>query len=196
MANGVRQGGILSPILFTVYIDELLQWLANIGVGCHWKGMFAGCLCYADDLALLAPSAHALRRMLKVCSDFAMERNLMFKARKTQLILFSSSQVHCGWCLHRILWVETKLLWLSLSSWSHVVMWPIRPDRHRDENVIGCANCLYLNFGMCSPAVKSSLSSDHSVGLFTVRHSGGWLETAINKFLRRIWNLPYLSHTA
>lgn len=66
VANGVRQEGILSPILFTVYIDELLQWLANIGVGCHWKGMFAGCLCYADDLAVLAPSAHALRRMLKV----------------------------------------------------------------------------------------------------------------------------------
>ena len=58
VANDVRQGGILSPILFTVYIDELLQWLANIGVGCHWKGMFAGCLCYADNLALLAPSAH------------------------------------------------------------------------------------------------------------------------------------------
>ena len=88
VANGVQQGGILSPILFTVYIDELLQWLTNIGVGCHWKGMFASCLCYADDLALLAPSAHALRRMLKVCSDFAMERNLMFNAGKTQLICF------------------------------------------------------------------------------------------------------------
>ena len=35
VANGVWQGGILSPILFTVYIDELLQQLANIGVGCH-----------------------------------------------------------------------------------------------------------------------------------------------------------------
>lgn len=50
VANGVRQGGILSLILFTVYIDKLLQWLANIGVGCHWKGMFASCLCYEDDL--------------------------------------------------------------------------------------------------------------------------------------------------
>ena len=37
--NGVRQGGVLSPILFTVYIDELLQHLQNLGVGCHWDGL-------------------------------------------------------------------------------------------------------------------------------------------------------------
>ena len=67
--HGVRQGGVLSPILFTVYIDELLQHLQKLGVGCHWEGMFVGGLCYADDLALIAPSAHALRRMLQVCSS-------------------------------------------------------------------------------------------------------------------------------
>ena len=61
----------------TVYIDELLQRLQKLGVGCHWEGMFVGGLCYADDLALIAPSAHALRRMLQVCSDFASEKNLM-----------------------------------------------------------------------------------------------------------------------
>ena len=89
MANGVRQGGILFPILF---IDELLQRLANIGVGGHWKGMFASCLCYADDLALLAPSAHTLRRMLEVCSNFA-----MFNAGKTQVICI---------CRHRSIVVD------------------------------------------------------------------------------------------
>ena len=36
-----------------------------------------------DDLALFAPSAGALRKMLQVCSDFATERNLSFNAEKT-----------------------------------------------------------------------------------------------------------------
>ena len=67
VSNGVQQDGVLSPILFTVYIDELLQRLQNLGVECHWEGLFVGC--YADDLALLAPSAGALRKMLQVCSD-------------------------------------------------------------------------------------------------------------------------------
>ena len=79
------RGGVLSPILFMVYIDELLQHLQNLGVGCHWEGLFVGCPCYADDLALLASFAGALRKMLQVCSDFGAERNLSFNAEKTQL---------------------------------------------------------------------------------------------------------------
>ena len=43
------------------------------------------------------------------------------QCRKDPVNLFSSSQIHCGWWLHRILWAETELLWLSLSSRSHVV---------------------------------------------------------------------------
>ena len=46
MTNGVWQGGVLSLILFSVYINELLQHLQKIGVGCHWEGMFVGSLCY------------------------------------------------------------------------------------------------------------------------------------------------------
>ena len=37
VSNGVRQGGVLSPILFIVYIDELLIRLQSQAVGCHWS---------------------------------------------------------------------------------------------------------------------------------------------------------------
>ena len=41
VSNGVRQGGVLSPILFTMYMDDLLVDLSNLGVGCFWDSLFA-----------------------------------------------------------------------------------------------------------------------------------------------------------
>ena len=38
--NGVRLGEVLPTVLFSVYIDKLLQHLQKLGVGCHWEGMF------------------------------------------------------------------------------------------------------------------------------------------------------------
>ena len=35
VCNGVKQGGVLSPILFAVYVDSLLGRLEQSGVGCH-----------------------------------------------------------------------------------------------------------------------------------------------------------------
>ena len=47
VSNGVRQGGVLSPILFIVYIDELLTRLESQAVGCYWSHYLVGALGYA-----------------------------------------------------------------------------------------------------------------------------------------------------
>ena len=90
MSNGVRQGSVLSPILFCIYLDGLLEAFSDTSVGCHWGGYFAGAVCYADDIVLLAPSASALQHMLHICESFASSYGLLFNASKTQLICFHS----------------------------------------------------------------------------------------------------------
>ena len=39
--NGVKQGRVLSPILFAVYTGASLEQLENIGVCCHMGSRFA-----------------------------------------------------------------------------------------------------------------------------------------------------------
>ena len=43
MENRVKQGGVISPIFFSIYIDPLLLQLRNSGYGCHIKqGVYGG----------------------------------------------------------------------------------------------------------------------------------------------------------
>ena len=67
VGNDVKQGGVLSPVLFTVYIDGLIDQLRKKGLGCHFNDHFVGCFIYTDDITLLAPSRDALNDMLDVC---------------------------------------------------------------------------------------------------------------------------------
>jgi len=53
--NGVRQGRVLSPLLYNLYVDDLILRLAQTGVGCFICGVCLHNLRYADDLVILAP---------------------------------------------------------------------------------------------------------------------------------------------
>ena len=54
--NGTKQGGVLSPYLFTRYVRNLLTSVAECGIGCCVGGLFTNIFSYADDMILLAPS--------------------------------------------------------------------------------------------------------------------------------------------
>ena len=78
IVNGTRQGSVLSPSLFSLYMDELLGELRRLGVGCHISGVFFGAALYADDLVLISPSRNAMQKMLSVCERYAEDQNLVF----------------------------------------------------------------------------------------------------------------------
>jgi Reverse transcriptase (RNA-dependent DNA polymerase) len=88
VSNGVKQGAIISPILFCVYLDALLVKSREAGVGCYIAGCYVGALAYADDLVLMTPSASAMRRMLSICDRFSSEYNVSFNVNKTKCLNF------------------------------------------------------------------------------------------------------------
>ena len=52
VGNGVKQGGIISSILFNIYMDDLSMHLNSSGIGGYLGTAFINHLCYADDLCL------------------------------------------------------------------------------------------------------------------------------------------------
>ena len=86
--NDVKQGGILSPYLFSTFINDLILELEQNRQGCVIGHMFYGCIVYADDILLLAPSLRALRHMLNICSIFADDNNIRFNQAKSHCLHF------------------------------------------------------------------------------------------------------------
>ena len=78
LSNGVRQGGVISAILYCFYGNLLFNELRRSGYGCFVNGFYHGIFGYSDDNLLLAPSEYALQKMLKICEKFANDHNLKF----------------------------------------------------------------------------------------------------------------------
>ena len=200
VSNGVRQGSVLSPVLFSVYLDELLEMLGNSGVGCHWGGSFVGALCYADDIVLLAPCASALRHMLNICDSFATSHGLVFNA---QLICFR--RCHTLSNIPTISFNDITLPFLKeVTHLGHILTYNLddKPDIIRAvKDMNRKANSVLCRFSALDPFIKCFLIKTYCLSLYGCSlwslssPSIRIIEVAFNKLLRKIWNLPYNSHT-
>ena len=93
--NGVKQGAVLSAILFCVYIDDLIKELRRNRDGCWINNRYVGIIVYADDIVLLSPSLDSLQNMVNTCSKYASKFHLIFSTHedpqksKTKCMAFS-----------------------------------------------------------------------------------------------------------
>ena len=84
-SNGVRQGGLISPYLFNIYVDLFSERLSNVEVGCYLNCVSINHLIYADDLCLLSPSISGLGKLLNVCETAGDILSIKFNKKKILL---------------------------------------------------------------------------------------------------------------
>ena len=86
--SGVKQGGVLSPWLFAIYLDDLIIKLKKSGCGCHLVDQFIAAILYADDLALLAPTRSSLQRLIDICTEYGDFWCVEYNFKKTKVVTF------------------------------------------------------------------------------------------------------------
>jgi len=88
---GVRQGGVLSRLLFSVYVDDLIRELRLSGYGAYIGNLFVGTIFYADDICLMSGSGFGLQKLLDICSDYGLKWDILFNPTKSHLFTIGGS---------------------------------------------------------------------------------------------------------
>jgi hypothetical protein len=204
ISNGVKQGGILSPVLFCVYYDELLRRLKQSRMGCFIGHWFIGALAYADDIVLLAPSATAMRRLLTICDQFADDYNLSFNTNKSQCMFFPPVGVKRLPALPTFRLNGKELTFVDkYMHLGHLISVDAMDDAdigQRRNTLIGQINKLLCQFGKLDIVTKNRLftaycSSHYGAELWDLdctalaAYGAAW-----RTGLRRIWRLPRNAH--
>ena len=92
---GVRQGGILSPFLFKLYIDNLLNNISEENIGCTYGIVRMNILGYADDIVLLADTRENLSFLYTLLVDGIKSLELTMNSTKSKCMIFTRSRNIC-----------------------------------------------------------------------------------------------------
>ena len=88
---GVRQGCILSPLLFNLFLSDLAKRFESMEekIGLNHTGINS--LFWADDLVLFARSKEDLDKMLKILEEYCKENEIAINTKKTKCMIFNKT---------------------------------------------------------------------------------------------------------
>ena len=112
--QGVAQGCSLSPILFSVFINDLLKEVeeAELGIQLNSGNRVSGLL-FADDFVGVSDSKENLQKLIDVVHGFCNRWRLSANVSKSAVMVFSRSSVKGDW-----VWGEHKLP--NVSSYTYL----------------------------------------------------------------------------
>ncbi len=88
IGNGVRQGGILSPMFFILYIDDILK--DEVEEGCRLGPHRLYILAYTDNVAIPVNNVNRLVELCNVFQEKIVDLKLTVNQNKTKCIIFCS----------------------------------------------------------------------------------------------------------
>ncbi|XP_065645758.1 uncharacterized protein LOC136076212 [Hydra vulgaris] len=94
LSQGVRQGSILSPHLYNIYTENLLEKIVSESkVGTSINGVYTGVIAYADDIILQSSTISGLQNLINIVQKYVISNFIKLNAEKTEFLISGVSSI-------------------------------------------------------------------------------------------------------
>ena len=200
VSNGVKQGCILFPMLFNVYLDQLSIRLNRSGIGGGIGGHLINQFCYSDDLCLISLSSAGMQYLLDICNSYAIEHVLTYNNSKSYSLCFKPKHIKLDRPHFYLNSLEIPRVDQCKYFGIKICIKNCDIDLKRQmRTVYANINILSRKFAKCSPDVKCTLYKYFSSNMYcSTMWYNGTLTTMrklknciyINNSLRRLLGIP------
>jgi Reverse transcriptase (RNA-dependent DNA polymerase) len=87
---GVKQGGVSSPLLFSLAIDSIVYTIKSANAGCYRSTICCCIFLFADDILLVSPTVTGLQLLLSVCEKELADLDMRINVKKSSCVRFGS----------------------------------------------------------------------------------------------------------
>jgi exonuclease III len=200
--NGIKQGSVISPVLFTIYMDELLKVLEQGGYGCRIGVHYMGALSSADDLSLLCTTLFGLQKMINMCEEFGKKYGIKYNPKKSMCMKMGCNS---NGVLPQLRLSGDRIEWVKkVRHLGNIITHDLRETGEISQkrgDLIGRVNKTLVTFRKAPDSVLRPIFNSKCSHLYGCE---GWnladksvnqFYTTWNKSVRILLQLPYQTHT-
>ena len=192
ISNGVRQGGILSPYLFNIYVDDLSTRLNKLRIGCVLGDSLLNHLMYADDLVLISPSTYGLSKLITECHQYGIEFDIKFNSNKSSVMFFangnmSNLKLPLFKMNNEVISVTSTYTYLG-----HIICNTLSDDLDilkQRRKLFAQGNSIMRKFFMCTVEVKLTLFQSYCSSMYLAQLWTKYNQSSINKLYTAYHNI-------
>lgn len=138
--TGIRQGDSLSPLLFNLIMDKIIQNVKNTSSGYRLGSKEIQIVCYADDAMIVAENEDNVQRLLHTFHNTAKDYNMEISIEKTKSVVISKEPRRCklsieGKTIEQVM--SFKYLGIEISS-NRNIKTEVKAQTNKAARISGC----------------------------------------------------------